>query len=63
MTASSDMMACGFISELHRLGLDVPRDVSVVGFDDIELSERFIPSLTTIHQPRSRIGESALRRR
>jgi LacI family repressor for deo operon, udp, cdd, tsx, nupC, and nupG len=59
VTASSDMMACGFISELHRLGLDVPRDVSVVGFDDIELSERFIPSLTTIHQPRSRIGERA----
>lgn len=59
MTTSSDVMACGFISELHRNGYEVPRDVSVIGFDDIEIAEIFIPALTTIRQPRSEIGNSA----
>jgi len=58
---SSDAMACGFMSELNRHGIDVPRDVSVVGFDDIEISGHFIPTLTTIHQPRIAIGEAAAR--
>ncbi|NRG17533.1 LacI family DNA-binding transcriptional regulator [Rhizobiales bacterium] len=58
---SSDEMAFGFISELHRNGLEVPDAVSVVGFDDIEISKRFVPSLTTIHQPRARIGRKAAR--
>ena len=56
---SSDAMACGFISELHRNGVRVPADVSVVGFDDLEISERFIPALTTVRQPRAAIGEAA----
>lgn len=59
MFCSSDQMACGFISELARLGLSVPRDVSVVGFDDIEFASRFIPPLTTIRQPRGEIGAAA----
>jgi LacI family transcriptional regulator, repressor for deo operon, udp, cdd, tsx, nupC, and nupG len=58
---SSDAMACGFMSELNRHGVSVPGDVSVVGFDDIEIAEHFIPTLTTIHQPRSAIGEAAAR--
>jgi LacI family transcriptional regulator, repressor for deo operon, udp, cdd, tsx, nupC, and nupG len=56
---SSDAMACGFMSELHRHGIRVPEDVSIVGFDDIEISAHFIPPITTIHQPRERIGETA----
>jgi LacI family repressor for deo operon, udp, cdd, tsx, nupC, and nupG len=56
---SSDAMACGFMSELHRHGISVPGDVSVMGFDDIEISEHFIPALSTIRQPRIAIGESA----
>lgn len=56
---SSDAMACGFMSELNRHGLRVPDDVSVVGFDDIEIAEHFIPPLTTIRQPRGLIGETA----
>lgn len=59
ITTSSDIMACGFISELHRNGHEVPRDVSVIGFDDIDIAEIFIPALTTIRQPRNEIGESA----
>ncbi|WP_312846818.1 LacI family DNA-binding transcriptional regulator [Stappia sediminis] len=58
---SSDEMAFGFISELHRNGLEVPDAVSVVGFDDIEISKRFVPALTTVHQPRARIGRKAAR--
>lgn len=59
ITTSSDVMACGFVSELHRHGHEVPRDVSVVGFDDIDIAEIFIPALTTIRQPRVGMGESA----
>ncbi|WP_230980150.1 LacI family DNA-binding transcriptional regulator [Oryzicola mucosus] len=56
---SSDAMACGFMSELNRHGVQVPGDVSVVGFDDIEIAAHFIPALTTIRQPRGAIGEVA----
>ncbi|MHA6686050.1 LacI family DNA-binding transcriptional regulator [Mesorhizobium sp. A556] len=56
---SSDAMACGFMSELNRHGIHAPADVSVVGFDDLEMSEHLIPSLTTIRQPRAAIGETA----
>lgn len=56
---ASDAMACGFMSELHGNGVRVPEDVSVIGFDDIEMSEHLIPPLTTIRQPRRQIGELA----
>lgn len=52
----SDQMAFGFISELSRNGISVPDDVSVVGFDDIAIARRFIPALTTLRQPRKKIG-------
>lgn len=58
---ASDQMACGFISEIVSAGLSVPRDVSVVGFDDIDIARHFIPALTTIHQPRVAIGRAAAR--
>jgi len=54
-------MACGFIGEVQRRGLRVPQDVSVVGFDDIDLVAHITPALTTIHQPRREIGEEAAR--
>ncbi|WP_245304172.1 LacI family DNA-binding transcriptional regulator [Hoeflea olei] len=57
----SDQMAFGFISELSRHGVSVPADVSVVGFDDIAIARRFIPALTTLRQPRERIGMTAAR--
>lgn len=53
---ASDECAFGFISQCVAMGLEVPRDVSVVGFDDVDFAERFIPALTTIHQPRGEIG-------
>lgn len=57
---ANDEMAYGVIHELRRLGRDVPGDVSVVGFDDLYLSEAFFPPLTTISQPRARIGREAM---
>lgn len=56
---ASDEMACGFIGALRHRGIEVPREVSVVGFDDIEVSAYLAPALTTIRQPRRRIGERA----
>lgn len=56
---ASDAMACGFIGELHKKGVRVPDDVSVVGFDDIDIAAHFVPSLTTIAQPRRMIGKTA----
>jgi LacI family transcriptional regulator, repressor for deo operon, udp, cdd, tsx, nupC, and nupG len=57
---ANDEMAFGVIHELRRLGRDVPGDVSVVGFDDIYLSEAFQPPLTTVSQPRAEIGSRAM---
>ncbi len=56
----NDEMAFGAINELRRLGLEVPADVSVVGFDDLFLSECFFPPLTTVSQPRADIGKRAM---
>lgn len=56
---SADMVAFGLIAGLHAGGLQVPRDISVVGFDDIEISEYFVPALTTIRQDRHRLGRRA----
>ncbi|MEM5493494.1 LacI family DNA-binding transcriptional regulator [Hoeflea sp. AS16] len=57
----SDQMAFGFISELARNDVSVPDDVSVVGFDDIDIARRFIPALTTVRQPRKKLGLCAAR--
>jgi LacI family transcriptional regulator len=49
--ASNDDMAAAVVSEAHRLGLDVPRDLSVVGFDNTLIASTVWPELTTVHQP------------
>ena len=59
--ASNDIAAFGVIAELRTLGLSVPRDVSVVGFDDIAFAKVFQPALTTILQPVYELGQEALR--
>ena len=58
---ASDRSAFGFISRLSEAGVRVPQDVSVVGFDDIDIAGHFVPPLTTIHQPRRAVGEQAAR--
>jgi DNA-binding LacI/PurR family transcriptional regulator len=59
--AMSDAMAIGAMHALRDLGLDVPADVSVVGFDDIDLAAHVDPPLTTVHQPIREKGEEAVR--
>lgn len=49
--ASNDDMAAGVLAHAHGLGLDVPQDLSVAGFDDTELASLVWPPLTTIKQP------------
>ena len=54
----NDIMAVGVLLELRERGLEVPRDVSVTGFDDVELAKYCYPSLTTVHIPREQIGHT-----
>ncbi len=56
---ASDNMAIGFISELRNHELECPRDVSVVGFDDIPLARHFWPRLTTVRQKQVEMGRIA----
>jgi LacI family transcriptional regulator len=57
--AFNDMSAIGAIRALQDFGLDVPRDISVIGFDDIKAAEFNNPRLTTIRQPLSNMGRIA----
>jgi len=52
----NDFMAAGALRELRTMNLRVPEDVSLTGFDDIELAEIVSPPLTTAHIPRDLIG-------
>lgn len=56
---ANDEMAIGFISRLQRAGVQCPRDVSVIGFDDISVAEHYLPALTTMRQPRHAMGKAA----
>ena len=56
----NDAMAIGAIQEAKKLGLRVPQDLSVVGFDDIQFAQYCDPPLTTISQPRYEIGRQAM---
>ncbi|MDM5338543.1 LacI family DNA-binding transcriptional regulator [Fictibacillus enclensis] len=60
--AANDLSAIGCIKALKAEGLIVPDDVSVIGFDNIELSEVFSPSLTTVNNPIARQGKLAVQR-
>ena len=58
--ASNDDMASAVISVAHRRGMDVPGDLSVVGFDDTFAATTVWPELTTVHQPISDMADSAI---
>ena len=57
----NDIAAIGAVRALHDAGLRTPEDVSVIGFDDIVGASFQIPSLTTVRQPLSRMGDTAAR--
>jgi len=56
----NDMTAIGVLSACYKRGLIVPDDLSVIGFDDIDMATYTIPSLTTIRQPRLELGQRAM---
>nr|WP_203939120.1 LacI family DNA-binding transcriptional regulator [Spirilliplanes yamanashiensis] len=60
MICASDVMALGSIRAARRLGLDVPGDVSVIGFDDSALMTCTDPPLTTVRQPIETMGQAAV---
>jgi DNA-binding LacI/PurR family transcriptional regulator len=60
--ALNDKMALGAIKKLNELGLRVPQDIAVVGFDDIPQASFAIPGLTTVHQPLYEIGKQSCER-
>ena len=59
--ALTDVMAVGALHAASKMGLSVPGDVSIMGFDDIPLAKYCIPTLTTIAQPIYEMGEVAVK--
>jgi DNA-binding LacI/PurR family transcriptional regulator len=58
--AANDLMAAGAIRELTERGISVPKDMSVIGFDDAPLAEMISPSLTTMRQPLQEMAHAAV---
>jgi len=59
--AGSDLQALGVLETARSLGLRVPDDLSLVGYDDIPLANWVSPRLTTVHQPLRQMGSEATR--
>ncbi|MEU4739631.1 LacI family DNA-binding transcriptional regulator [Actinosynnema sp. NPDC023658] len=60
LVAFNDKMAVGALRAARERGLDVPRDLSVAGFDDLDLSRATQPELTTVRQPLQEMGRMAV---
>ena len=58
--AANDIMAFGVLRALTEMGLKAPGDISIIGFDDVELASIITPPLTTIQQPKYEIGRAAV---
>lgn len=56
----NDQMALGLLRRLHEVGREVPRDISIVGFDDIPEAAYFMPPLTTVRQDFAELGRRCL---
>lgn len=55
----NDVLAAGAIKQAHKMSVKVPEDISITGFDDIELAKVIEPELTTIHVPHKTMGRLA----
>jgi DNA-binding LacI/PurR family transcriptional regulator len=60
VVVANDMMALGAMQEFKSAGLQIPRDISIVGFDDIAFASLCEPPLTTVCSPRVEIGRRAI---
>ncbi len=58
--AISDTVAAGCLAAIDSCGLSCPKDISVIGFDNIQLSTMIHPKLSTISQPRNQLGVTAV---
>ena len=58
----NDVLAVGAIQKAKTMGLNVPRDISITGFDDIDIAEVVSPALTTVHVPHRQMGVAAAER-
>ena len=56
---TTDTLAIGAMAEARKLGLDIPRQLSITGFDDVEIAAQVDPPLTTISVPAAEIGRGA----
>lgn len=56
----NDMMAMGVINAASQHGIRIPEDLSLIGYDDIHIAKFMTPPLTTIHQPKYRLGQAAV---
>lgn len=59
--AASDTLAMGAMKAIAELGLQIPQDLSIVGFDDIDLASYTVPPLTTMRVPKEEMGRIAVR--
>ena len=57
----NDEIAVGIVETLKGLGVDVPKDVAVVGFDDVSCARKCVPPLTTVQQPSRQIAQSLIK--
>ena len=57
----NDTIAIGALLACRRFGIAVPEQLSIIGCDDVELAQYVAPPLTSIHQPKLRLGEHAMR--
>jgi LacI family transcriptional regulator len=60
IAAASDQQAIGAVRAARDMGLGVPQDVSIIGFDDIVLAHLIVPRLTTVRQPVTEMAEDAM---
>ena len=59
VVCGNDVLAAGAIVRAKQLGVDIPREVSITGFDDIALASAVTPALTTISVPQEAMGRAA----
>lgn len=60
IVAYNDVTAIGVLLEARTRGIEIPQMLSLVGFDDIELTQYLSPPLTTVHQPKEAMGRAAV---
>ncbi|SMO97519.1 LacI family DNA-binding transcriptional regulator [Paracoccus laeviglucosivorans] len=59
IVCGNDVLAAGALRAAHHMGLVVPRDITITGFDDIDIASITLPELTTVRVPHARMGQEA----